>query len=165
MERHLASEKDAGLRSAEQTLSQGTYVLRAKCKSIPGPDQMRASRGSRCFCAPPFTYISPPVDLRLARVPAGRHVPCHALDARALRGSVSQLGNPPVHGLRHPAELVGVALALLAQAAIGEPLIETLGLKHSGSSSFVVFLGGVALQSPVLVSGRLPASIGRHGGQ
>ena len=34
MERHLASEKDAGLRSAEQTLSQGTYVLRAKCKKV-----------------------------------------------------------------------------------------------------------------------------------
>ena len=65
-------------------------------------------------------------------------------------GSVSQLGNPPVHGLRHPAELVGVALALLAQAAIGEPLIETLGLKHLGSSVFVAVGEGVACSSLLL---------------
>ena len=53
----------------------------------------------------------------------------------------------------------------LETMAVAEPEMEVEEQKHSGSSSFVVFLGGVALQSPVLVSGRLPASIGRHGGQ
>ena len=87
------------------------------------------------------------------------------MNARALRRGVAQLWDPPIDGLRHPPELVRVGLAFLPEAPVREPLVKGLGLKHSGSSSFVVFLGGVALQSPVLVSGRLPASIGRHGGQ
>ena len=87
------------------------------------------------------------------------------MNALPLRRRITQLGYPPVDGFRHAAQLVGVGLAFLAKAPVREPLVESLGFKHSGSSSFVVFLGGVALQSPVLVSGRLPASIGRHGGQ
>ena len=105
------------------------------------------------------------IDLGIARVSTSSHVPRHPVNARALRRGVAQLWDPPVDGFRHAAQLVRVGLALLAEAAIGEPLVEGLRLKHSGSSSFVVFLGGVALQSPVLASGRLPASIGRHGGQ
>ena len=87
------------------------------------------------------------------------------MNALPLRRGVPQLWDAAVDRLRHAAQFVRVGLALLLEASVGEPLVEGLRFKHSGSSSFVVFLGGVALQSPVLVSGRLPASIGRHGGQ
>ena len=50
------------------------------------------------------------------------------------RSAGAELGDPAIHGLRHPAELIGVGLALLAEAAVREPLVEGLGLKHSGSS-------------------------------
>ena len=70
----------------------------------------------------------PPVNLGIARVPAGSHVPRRALDARALRRGVAELGDPAIHGLRHPAELVSVGLALLAEAAVRGPLVEGLGL-------------------------------------
>ena len=102
---------------------------------------------------------------RLLGVAAPRDVSGRPSNARPLRGGVPQLRQPAVDRLGEPPHGIGVLLALLADSPVLEPLVEGAGLKHSGSSSFVVFLGGVALQSPVLVSGRLPASIGRHGGQ
>ena len=41
---------------------------------------------------------------------------------------------PPVDGFRHAAQLVGVGLAFLAKAPVREPLVESLGFKHLGSS-------------------------------
>ena len=107
----------------------------------------------------------PPINLGVAGVSTSGHVPCHPVNALPLRRCVAELRDAAVDRLRHAAEFVGIAFAFLTEAPVREPLVEGLRLKHSGSSSFVVFLGGVALQSPVLVSGRLPASIGRHGGQ
>ena len=79
------------------------------------------------------------IDLGIARVSTSSHVPRHPVNARALRRGVAQLWDPPVHGLRHPAELVGVALALLPQPPVRKPFVEGLGFKHLGSSSVCSF--------------------------
>ena len=76
------------------------------------------------------------------------------MNARALRRGVAQLGDPPVHGFRHAAQLVRVGLALLPQPAVRQPLVEGLRLKHHGSNCFVAVLGGVVLQFLALASGR-----------
>ena len=64
----------------------------------------------------------------LAGVSTSGHVPRHPVNARALRRGVAQLRDPPVDGLRHAAQLVSVGLAVLAEAPIGEPLVEGLRL-------------------------------------
>ena len=74
------------------------------------------------------------IDVGIARVSTSSHVPRHPVNARALCRGVAELGDPSVHGLCHPAELVGVGLALLAEAVVRQPFVESLGLKHLGSS-------------------------------
>ena len=74
------------------------------------------------------------IDLGVCRVSTCGHVPRHPVNALPLRGGVAQLRDPPVDGLRHPAELVGVGLPFLAEAPVCQPLVESLGFKHSGSS-------------------------------
>ena len=68
------------------------------------------------------------IDLGVARVSTSSHVPRHPVNARALRRGVAQLWDPPVDGFRHAAQLISVGLALLAEAPIGEPLVEGLRL-------------------------------------
>ena len=83
----------------------------------------------------------------IARVSTSSHVPRHPVNARALRRGVAQLGDPPVDGFRHAAQLISVGLALLAEAPIGEPLVEGLRLKHLGSSFVCSVLGEVVCSS------------------
>ena len=68
------------------------------------------------------------IDLGVARVSTSSHVPRHPVNARALRRGVAQLWDPPVDRLRHAAQLVRVGLALLAQPAVRQPLVEGLRL-------------------------------------
>ena len=70
------------------------------------------------------------IDLGIARVSTSSHVPRHPVNARALRRGVAQLWDPPVDGFRHAAQLISVGLALLAEAPIGEPLVEGLRLVY-----------------------------------
>ena len=72
------------------------------------------------------------------------------MNALPLRRRITQLGYPPVDGFRHAAQLVGVGLAFLAKAPVREPLVESLGFKHLGSSLFVAFGEGVACSSLLL---------------
>ena len=50
------------------------------------------------------------------------------LPAATSRASPSQLGDPPVDGVRHAPQLVGVGLALLALPPLRQPLVEGLGV-------------------------------------
>ena len=68
------------------------------------------------------------INLGVACVSAGGHVPRHPLYALPLRRGISQLRYASVYGLRHPAQLVGVGLAFLAKAPVREPLVEGLGV-------------------------------------
>ena len=90
------------------------------------------------------------INLGVACVSAGGHVPRHPLYALPLRRGISQLRYASVYGLRHPAQLVGVGLAFLAKAPVREPLVEGLRFKHLGSSLFVAFGEGVACCSLLL---------------
>ena len=56
-------------------------------------------------------------------LPAG-----HPVNALPLRGGIAQLRDAAVDRLRHPAQFVRVGLALLAEAAVREPLVEGLRL-------------------------------------
>ena len=82
------------------------------------------------------------IDLGVARVSTSSHVPRHPVNARALRRGVAQLWDPPVDGFRHAAQLISVGLALLAEAPIGEPLVEGLRLSTSAQVLFCSAFGG-----------------------
>ena len=98
------------------------------------------------------------IDLGVARVSTSSHVPRHPVNARALRRGVAQLWDPPVDRLRHAAQLVRVGLALLAQPAVRQPLVEGLrlarvaapdGLAHAATPARGVLLSSCP---PILCS-------------
>ena len=92
-------------------------------------DLAKVGRDAEAVTSASSIYLQhPPVDLGVARVSTSGHVPCHPLNARALRRGVAELGDPAVDRLRHPAELVGIAFAFLAEASVREPPVKGLRL-------------------------------------
>ena len=89
-------------------------------------------------CKSSFISHKAAIDLGVAGVSTCGHVPRHPVNALPLRRRVAELGDATVDRLRHAAEFVGIGLALLAEAAVRQPLVESLGFVRA---CFVVRYG------------------------